>query len=430
MKHHLLLGVRGARRIGGFGLSVILFAAGSLVLVPATIAAGGLETWASIVLGQNLAVIISVVGACGYDVNGPATLATLTRGESVEYFFVVQRTRLAVALPCYALMVAAMLVIPNADPVAGLLGGAPLMVAIFSPQFYFIGRGDPRSYLLAHTVPHVVLNIAGASALALGTPLLIGLALPVLGAVIAVVASILAIRMSATRTTDKLAQVGDCSVRGQLRTQLRPVGSQLLTHGTRAMPVLMITGVAAELVAAFGVFDRLQKQAATALFPLTASFQEWVPRRIASDKSVRPAIAATSIGFVAAIGLAGVFTVAGPTLIRWISAGELASTRLEAFLCGAVIATTLLIALVGYACLVPLAGVASVLVANVVGLATIAIALPVMLEIERSLSQALLAVVIGNVAQLLVLLLIMGRRIVQGYGSNLHKPVNEPPLEG
>jgi hypothetical protein len=257
--------------------------------------------------------------------------------------------------------------------------------------------------------------IAGAIALALGAPLLIGLSLPVLGAVIAVVAPIQAVRRSAIRTTDKLAQIEDCSVRGQLRTQLRPLGSQLLTNGTRAMPVLMITGVAAELVGAFGVFDRLQKQAATALFPLTVSFQEWVPRRMANDKSVRPAIAAASIGFVAATGLVGVFTVVGPTLIRWFSAGELMPTRLEALLCGAVIATTLLIALLGYACLVPLAGVASVLRANVIGLLTTAIALPVMLVIDRSVSQALLGLVIGNVAQLLVLLLIMARRIVQGW---------------
>jgi hypothetical protein len=415
MKHHLLLGVRGARRIGGFGLSVILFAAGSLVLVPATIAAGGLETWASIVLGQNLAVIITVVGGCGYDVNGPATLATLTPGESAEYFFVAQRTRLASALPSCALLVALMLVIPNPDPVAGLLGCAPLAVSIFSAAFYFIGRGDPRSYLLADTVPRVVGNIAGASALALGTPLLIGLALPVIGAVIAVIAPILAVRMSAIRTTGEPPLVGNFSVRGQLRTQLRPTGSQLLTHGTRAMPVLMVTGVAPALVAAFGVFDRLQKQAATALFPITASFQEWVPRRMATDRNVRPAIAATAIGFAVAVGLVGAFTVVGPTFIRWFSGGELVSTRLEAFLCGAVIANILLIALVGYACVVPLAGVASVLVANVVGLLMIATALPVMLAIERSLSHALLAVVIGNVAQLLVLLLIMSRRIVQGW---------------
>ncbi|WP_157531203.1 hypothetical protein [Mycobacterium sp. IS-1496] len=409
----LVLASRAAKRLGGFAASVILLAVASLLLMPATIGAAGLQIWSSIVLGQALAQIAATVVGWGYGVNGPAIVATRTPEGSVMYFRMAQRTKFAVGLPCVLLMVGAMLAIPNPDPVAGILGGAPLVINAFSAIFFYIGRAAPLWLLFAETVPRVSLMFAGAAALALGAPLLVGLTLPVIGTALGVAISYISICRSSRRHANSAPPSELGGVRVQLRAQIGPAAASMLRGGRDAIPVLLLTALATDLVAVFGIYDRVQRQALGALAPLTSALQGWVPHRMAKEASARPAIAAALAGFAAALAILAGFSLLGAPLVSWLAAGTIDPTSTEIFFCGAVIASSILVQIVGYACLVPLGGIRNVVRANVVGIVGILIALPVVASLEHSVAYALGALVIGNAAQIFSQLVSMRRHLAR-----------------
>lgn len=409
----LMLGVRGGRRLTGFAINTILLAAASLLLMPATIGAAGLEIWSSIVLAQSLGLVVATIVSYGYMVNGPAIVATRTPEEGVDYYQVAQRTRFIIAIPSFACMVGAMFVIPNPDPVAGLLGGANLAIGAFSSKFFYVGRGAPLGLLLTEIGPRVTLMIAGAITLFMGAPLLIGLALPAVGAVVGIVTSYLSIRMSAMRTSSHRQRNNGAGVRAEFRRQLGPATASVLNGGREALPVLVVTAVAAGLVGAYGVFDRAGRQASNALAPMTSTLQGWVPRRVANSNSARPAVAAMLVGFVAATAILVLFTLLGSPLIRWLAAGQLAPTFNEIFLFSAAIAINMQIQVINFACIVPLRGAIGVFWSNLAGVVAIPAALVVMLSLEQSVSYALGAIVIGYFVQLVIQLLLVADSIVR-----------------
>jgi hypothetical protein len=401
-------GLRGSRRLGGFTISTALLALGSLALMPATIHAAGLETWSSIVLAQALALIIVFVGGCGYGYNGPTVIAALTPEDSVSYFFATQRTRFVVAVPCFAVAIGAMFIVPNPDPIAGLLGGAPLALSAFSASFFFVGRAAPRWMLVADTGPRVTLMLAGAIMLLLGGPLIVGLALPVLGTVIAIAVSNVTIRRSVAGVTREIGPSVITGVRAELRNQLHPLASSLLRGGAFALPVFVITAVAAELVGVFGVFDRIRRQALAGFSPVTLTIQGWVPRRMANENTARAAVAAMAVGIAAAFVSLLVFTILGRPIIRLLAADALKPTFTENLLCGAVIATMIVVQVNDLGCLVPLGEDKGVLVGNVVGIIFVVAALLAMLSLEKSVTYALGAIVIGNVVQIVTQIMLIG----------------------
>ncbi len=419
MKNLLAFGARATRRLSGFAITVVLMAVSSLVLVPATIGAAGLETWSSIVLAQALALIVQAVAGCGYGVNGPSIVATGTAEESVQYFRAAQRTRLVVALPCYVLMICAMVIIPNPNPIAGLVSAGYLAIGTFSALFFYIGRSAPAWLLFAETIPRATFIFAGAISLSLGVPLLIGLALPAVGAVLAVAISNITIFLSA-RGTAKPGLLEFSGVGAELRRQLAPTAVTLLQAGRDALPVLVVTAAAAELLGVYGIFDRIQRQAVTALGPVTSTLQGWVPRRLIADNSPRAAKIALTAALAGTPFVILIATLVGPTFIGWLSAGALSPTFGQTLLFATVIATNMLIQIILYACLVPLGGIAGVIWSNVVGIISIAAAIPAMVAIDRSATLVLGAVVVGNTVQVAVQILLFRVSIARSKHTGVH----------
>lgn len=405
----LALGLRGARRLSGFAFNQMLLGLASLVLMPAVIGAAGLEIWSSIVLGQAIAAVAATVVGCGYGVNGPAIVATVPVREGISYFAVAERVRLVIAVPTFVAMIVAMFIIPNPDPIAGLLGSVHLVINGFSATFFYIGRAAPRWQLFAEICPRVALMIAGALALTVGLPLHVGLALPPLGALLAIAVSNTTIRLSGGRGPHETLQVSAARVAGELRKQAGPAASSILRGWRDALPVFVVTAVAAELVGVFGVFDRLVRQAMGVMSAVTSTLQGWVPRRMTMEGSPRPAVAAALMSFGLSLIVLVFFTILGSPLVRWLAAGKITPTSAEILLCGAVIATSIMIQVVAYACLVPLAVIRGVISSAVVGIIAIVVACPVMMSIERSVEYALGALVIANVVQLAVQLAMMKR---------------------
>ncbi|MCG7592775.1 hypothetical protein [Mycobacterium sp. PSTR-4-N] len=380
--------------------------------MPATISAAGLTTWGSVVLGQTLASLAAIIVDLGYDVNGPGAVATRSLQEGVRYFFFAQRARLVIGVPCLLVMTSAMFVIPNPDPIAGILGSAQIAIAAFSARFFYVGRAAPRWYLFAEITPRVISQFVAALALVSGAPLLLGLALPGLGAVLGVAISMVTMRR-ACDNRELSETTRDTSYREEFRMQFAAVISSLINGGRYALPVIMCTAIAPGIVGHYGVFDRLGRQATAALTPVTATFQGWVPRRMSADATLKPAFIAMSaaIGCGAVVALA--FIAVGSPLTVWLSAGDLRPTMTEVTLFGISIALGMIVQVINLACLVPLAGIKSVVLTNVIGLVALATALPLLLSAQQSVELVLEAILIGYGCQLAGELYVMRRRTVQ-----------------
>ncbi|GJF11104.1 hypothetical protein NGTWS0302_05310 [Mycolicibacterium cyprinidarum] len=414
MRRLLTLGLRGTRRLSGFAASTILQAVASLILIPTVVGAGGLSTWSSVVLAQALGQVAATVVGLGYGVTGPVIVSRVTPEAGVDYFRVAQRTRCVVAVPCFALLIAAMYIIPNPNPTAGLLGGASAAIGALSAMFFYVGRAAPIWLLMAETAPRVILTLAGALSLALGAPLLIGLSLPTLGTALAIAVSYLSIRMSADQPKVGRGKLTFCNLCVELRTQIGPAGTVALRGIREAIPVLVVQAVAAELVGAYGLFDRLLRQAFVALTPISTTLQGWVPRRMAIDNNARSAVTAMLVGLIIASVTIPLFALLASPLITWLSAGTTTPTIAEASLCGAAISTSMLISVIGHACLVPLGSIGGVIFGNVAGIFSVLIALPLTLSLDDSVTGALAAVVLANVVQIIVQLAVMRHRIAKG----------------
>lgn len=369
-----------------------------------------MDTWSSIVLGQALALVVQTVAACGYGVNGPAEVARRGVEDGISYFRMAQRTRMVVAAPCFAIMICLMFAIPNANPVAGLLGSAHLAIGAFSATFYYIGRASPLWLLYAETIPRALGMFSGAITLALGAPLFIGLSLPGLGAVVAVLISNGTIlRSMGTQLLSHSPPFS--SVRAELRIQRTAAAASMLRGARDAIPVFVITVVAADLLGPFGVYERVQRQTVGALAPLTSTLQGWVPQRMAADRSARPVLAALVGGFAGASIIFIVFAAFGATLIEWLAAGAVVPTLSESLLCSAIIATGILNQVVAFACLVPLGGIKDIIWGNIVGIGAAIIVPIAVLSLETSIASALLSLLLATVTQTIFQLIFVVRRI-------------------
>lgn len=413
--------MRGLRRLGGFAASVALLGVASLTLLPATIGAAGLVTYSSIVIGQALALIVQTLAGWGYGVNGPAVIATRSAEDGVSYFRIAQRTRFVVATPCFALMVCLMFIIPNPNPVAGLLGSAHLAIGAFSATFFYIGRAAPLWQLLAETVPRVAGMFAGAIALTFRAPLLIGLSLPALGALLAVLISNATI-FSSTGRRHIRSSFDIRIVLAEMRIQRGPAVVSVLRGARDAVPTFILAAVATDLVGAFGVFDRVQRQAIGALAPLTSTLQGWVPKRMAHDGSSRPVIVALFASLLGASVIFSGFALSGGPIIRWLAAATLHPSLVEIMLCSAIIATGILNQLISFACLIPLGGIRDAMWCSIAGIVAVFLTFPVLVPLERSVTGALLSILIATLTQICFQLVAVRRRI--GRGRYLH------PAEG
>lgn len=410
---------RGSRILGGFTANTALVAVATVILTPATIRAAGLDKWSSIVLAQAFALIVQAVAGCGYSVNGPSTVATQDLDQGVHYFFVAQRTRALTSIPCFAAMIGLMLLIPNPDPLVGLVGSAYLAIGTFSPLFFFIGRAAPLWLLMTDTLPKVASMLAGAACLNAGVPLFVGLALPAVGALLAVAISSISIRLS-VRNSEVTGQRHKPNLNVEIRHQRSAMAVSLLHAGRDALPVLVVTVAALNLVGIFGVYDRIQRQASVASAPVISTMQGWVPRRMASQSSVNPVAVALVIGFAAALIFLILLILTGTPIVRWLSAETVTPTLTEICTFSGIIAASFLIHVIGYACLVPLDGVKFVAISNATGMALIALLVPIALSLDYTILSILIALASSCAVQLSLQLMFVRKAILKWRNSSSH----------
>ena len=303
-----------AKRGLGFTANVLTTLGVSLASVPVIISVAGSQRWGELALGQAVgSAFIPLVG-WGWSAIGPATLATLDKGERCSYFRSSVKARGVLALvglgPYLALL---LLLLPAARFLLPALAGISVVTAAIGAQWFFIGSGQPGRLWVFDTLPRVAGTVLGI-ALVLTTQDLATF-------VLAQLAGSLAGTLIGTRAAWSAAECHPTRPTQQTLTALRSTSAGVLTSVGSALyiqaPLVVISLWLPSALPSYALADRIFKFSAVSLSPVTQLIQSMVPARGAMTAGW----VVLAVKRVAALGLvvACVFAAALPTAVRILS---------------------------------------------------------------------------------------------------------------
>ncbi|RLP10656.1 lipopolysaccharide biosynthesis protein [Propionibacterium australiense] len=270
--------MRSASKAFGYGLSMILLALASLMVIPALIRASGDAAYGALSAGQVIGSVGAVVIGYGWGMAGPAIIArTDADGRRAEYVEAM-RARLFLCLPvCLACCLIGAFVAGPGMRAFGAIGALAQALVGMSGQWYFVGIMAPYWFLVVETVPRVlgtltgwfVMNTAGASAV-------VGTGCQCLGIAAAIVCSTAYILARLRREGAAVRAARPVHV--VLREKFDGVAASITNAVVLSLPMVLVSFVNPAARPMFAFVDRVQRQIMVALTPLSTVMQGWVPR--------------------------------------------------------------------------------------------------------------------------------------------------------
>ncbi|WP_404473131.1 hypothetical protein [Microbacterium aerolatum] len=308
--------LRGGGRLIGFGLSVALLAAASLLLIPAMLESGGQQAWGAIAVGQAVGAVAAVFVYFGWGHTGPATIARADASAARTEFADSLRTRLVLFAPVAAVACGLAALIAPSHPLLAVAGCLSAAAVGFTADWYFVGRRAPWGYLAFETLPRVLGTAVGIVLLVNGAAVITG-PLCMLGGMLfgfAATSWWVLRRRLAVSTTRR-------SVREVIVAQRHGVGSGVGTSAYAALPLVLISLLIPAIQPTYALVDKLQRQLSIALGPVVSVVQGYVPR-LEPAVTLRRARRALLAGAVFCAALAGAVLLAAPWLFAWLGAGQ------------------------------------------------------------------------------------------------------------
>lgn len=267
----------GLQRVLGFGASMALLAAASLLIIPVMMRASGAAAWGAVALGQSLGGIASVIVGYGWNMSGPAQIAGADPTEARRQFLESLLARLTLFIPvCLLAMLASTLSAQHEHRTLAAAGAASSAFIGLSANWYFVGTVQPWILLLTETIPRVLGTLAGAIAMTMGHSALAGVLGQLLGMAVAVA-------LSAAFIFVRLRRAGANSIRSRPVTRiLADQKDGVLASATStligALPIVIVAHANPAAQPLFAFVDKLQRQMSVALTPFVTALQGWVPR--------------------------------------------------------------------------------------------------------------------------------------------------------
>lgn len=330
-----LLGAFG--RLGGYATSMLLLAATSLLLIPALVAREGGAGWGGIAFGQAVGSIGAVVVAYGWQVSGPALVATADPARRRREYLDSLRLKASLAAPVGAVCVVLALVLGREHAWLSAAGAVASASIGLTASWVFVGLERPGLLLALETLPRCAGTTAGIIALQLGSRGGVALLLQLCGMLAAVAASTGWILRS-TRTS---ARLEPRRLRDVARSQGHGLGASTASAAYLASPVVLIFLVAPAVQPAYALVDRIQRQLAVGLGPAVSVAQGWAPRASSREalrqRALRATLAAGAFAGLLVVGVA----LTGPLLVQWLGDGRIGVSDGVRFLMGAFVGLAL-----------------------------------------------------------------------------------------
>lgn len=340
----------GVRAVVGFGLSMAVLAAVSLLLIPAIIRTGGQEAWGTVALGQSVGMVAAVVIYFGWGISGPMTVARASKAQRWREFSDSVTARLAVASVALPVTAAVAAVIRSGEPVLAALAACTSGVVGLTSAWYFIGTRAPFTMFFAETVPRAVGSVAGIILMERGAGVVTGLSGQLVGMVVGMAIPIAVIRRQNTTSSPAVPKR---PLRVVLASQGHGVSSSAVGALYSALPVVIVSFVAPSSLVIFAILDKIQKQLYTALQPVVSVLQGWVA--VERGDALRRRITTANLSMASFAGAVGLtVTLAGAWLVEWLGAGMISVGTLALLLTGLWLALNLEESVASKVSLVPL----------------------------------------------------------------------------
>ena len=358
--------LRHVKRLGAFGVSVVITTVVGVLAIPVVIAQAGSDVWGVIALGQSTALLFGVLVSFGWGTTGPAIVAGMPAAERPQMFIdsLVSRFYLFLVTVPLALLTV-WLVARESTPVA-LLACLAYLIPFLGASWFFVGDGRPGRLLLFDTLPVTLGTVFGLVGLTLTGNVYVYLSLQLVMNLVGVTASGLLIRNRSGAVPRFDFHVGRA---------VRRLGGQrhgVITAGTSSLyvntPVLVVGAVIPGSLALYAMAEKFFKYGLTAIGPVVQVLQGSIadPDRARQDGRIR---VATAIAPVAAALSAAVMALCIPWASRILSAGELQVGFDLSIPMGVVFGAVAISQVVGLACLIPIGEGKALAVSTVLGAA-------------------------------------------------------------
>lgn len=293
-----------------------LLAVASLALVPELIRAEGQSGWGSIAVGQAIGTVAAVVLGLGWQISGPAVVATSRPVESLRELEESVTVKGLLLVPLAALAAGVAFLAGGAHPGLAAAGAVSTTSFGLTARWFFIGRAQPFVMLALETIPRVAGTVVGIVLMRAGAGGLVGL-VSQFGGMLAAATLSCAWIIVRGRRLDRLPRR---SVVATVRRQSTGLVASLTSATYAGAPVLIVSAVAPRIQPAYALVDKVQRQIGIALGPFTSVLQGWVPRGGIGvrHRRARQALALSTL-FAMVIGL-GVM-LGGRLLVAWLGGG-------------------------------------------------------------------------------------------------------------
>jgi len=338
------------KQMVGFGLTMVVLGATTLMAIPALVRSGGASAWSAIAVGQSVGALGAVVLAYGWVISGPADVARMdAMGRRMEYFESL-RARFVLCFPVLVVSGVVSLLVARNDQALAALGSVTTAAIGMTSSWYFVGTGEPYRLLLFETLPRAAGTVAGIVLMEAGSSPAVGLVCQIVGLAIGVAgASAFVLRRRRKSDGPRRAR----SVTTILVDQRHGVATSAWGTLYSVLPIAIVGWVASPVLVQYAVLDKLQKQASSGLSPLVQVLQGWVPRAKPQNigiRAVRAAVAAIAIGFSITLAL----ILVGRPIVTWLGDGRVHVSLLSISLLAGTVALALVGSVISKASLVSL----------------------------------------------------------------------------
>jgi PST family polysaccharide transporter len=311
------------RRIGGFAVLQFIALLAPFLILPIIARVGGVGGWSSIAIGQSVGAFVSGIVSYGWNLTGPARIASLAGSERQWVYALSLVSRIVVSLvviPAGAL-ISGFLAVDEYSLLGGFAAVASALTGL-SVAWFAIGVGKPILIFYSDLVPRLVAVGLAAVLLLSGASLLI---YPLLLAG----SSLVGIIFVSIRVLK-----GWVPSRAVLKAGLTELGGQgqsafttILAGAYGSMPTAIIGAVApAASVAGFAAGEKLYRAALLSVVSLGNAFQGWVAEP--TGQSARWRRMRLSLTALSSLGLVGgtLIAVLGRCASGILFGGDLAAS--------------------------------------------------------------------------------------------------------
>ena len=309
--------MRSASTAIGYGLSMIMLALASLMVIPALIRASGDTAYGALSAGQVIGSVGAVVIGYGWGMSGPAIIARADAdGRRAEYVEAL-RARLFLCVPvCLVCCVIGAVLAGSGLRGFGAIGALAQAVIGMSGQWYFVGIVAPYWFLLVETVPRVAGTMAGWLLMrSAGADALVGTGCQCLGIVAGVLCSSIYILARLRREGALPRRTRSIAV--VLREQFDGVAASITNAAVLSLPMVLVSFLNPAARPMYAFVDRVQRQITVAITPLSTVMQGWVPRGDQRDRGRRALLLMVPLCAVIAVAVIAL----GPLLTDYLGGG-------------------------------------------------------------------------------------------------------------